>query len=237
MIFNISRDLASKYPDLKIAVLVGIQVEVNPVNEELEKLKRKIETEIRSKFTPETLIEHPFIAAWRDTYRSFGVKPKKYNPAAEALIRRILHGEPIPTINTLVDSYLLTEAEHFLPIGGYDLEKINGNIYLRYSPGKEKFIPLGHPQEIEETNPQEIVYSDDVKILTRKWNFKDCDQAKITLETSKVALFIEAADKRIPIEALESAIKRLQQLISTYCSGKITTFIAIPREKLEWKIM
>lgn len=237
MIFKISRDIAFKYPDLKIAVLVGMHVKVNPVNEELEKLKRKIEVEIRNKFTPETLIEHPFIAAWRDTYRSFGVKPKKYNPAAEALVRRILHGERIPTINTLVDSYLLTEAKYFLPIGGYDLDKISGNIYLRYSPGKEKFVPLGHPQEIEETNPQEIVHSDDIKILTRKWNFKDCDQAKITLETSKVALFMEAADKRIPIEALESAIKRLQQLISTYCGGKITTSIVIPREKLEWEIM
>jgi DNA/RNA-binding domain of Phe-tRNA-synthetase-like protein len=237
MIFKISKDIASAYPDLKIAVLIGMHLKVNLMNEELEMLKRKTEAEIRNKFTPETLVEHPFIAAWRDTYRSFGVKPKKYNPAAEALVRRILHGEPLPTINTLVDSYLLTEAEYFLPIGGYDLDKINDNIYLRFSPGGEKFVPLGRPQEIEETNPQEIVYSDDAKILTRKWNFKDCDQTKITLETSKVALFIEAADKRIPIEALESAIKRLQQLISTYCGGEITIFIATPMEKLEWKIM
>jgi len=236
MELKISKDIAAAYPELKIAVLVGREVKINYRNEELEALKRKVEAEIRSKFKPENLVEHPFIAAWRDTYRSFGVKPKKHNPTAEALVRRILHGDPIPTINTLVDSYLVVEAEHFLPIGGYDLEKISGNIYLRYSQGGEKFIPLGHPEETEETDAGEIVYSDDIKILTRRWNFKDCDQAKITLNTTKVALFMEAVDKRIPLEALEKAVKRLQELISTYCGGKITTFIAIPTEKLEWKI-
>jgi len=122
MKFKISRNIASKYLDLKIAVLIATQLKVNTENEELKTLKRKVETEIRNKFTPKTLVKHPFIAAWRSTYRSFGVRPKKYKPTAEALIRRILHGETIPTINTLVDSYLIVECEHFLPCGGYDLE-------------------------------------------------------------------------------------------------------------------
>jgi DNA/RNA-binding domain of Phe-tRNA-synthetase-like protein len=236
MIFKISNDVVLAYPDLKIAILTGTGVKISSVNNEIEALKRKIESEIRNKFSLETLIEHPFIAAWRDTYRSFGVKPKKYNPTAEALVRRILHGEPIPTINTLVDSYLIVEAEYLLPIGGYDLDKIEGDIHLRYSPGGEQFVPLGRPEELEVTNSNEIVYSDDKKILTRKWNYKDCEQTKITLSTTRVALFMEIADKRIPIETLEKAIKRLEKLVLTYCGGEITTFIALPSKRLEWKI-
>jgi DNA/RNA-binding domain of Phe-tRNA-synthetase-like protein len=213
------------------------RLKINYTNERLEVLKRKVETEIRSEITPETLIEHPFIASWRDAYKSFGVKPKKYRPTAEALIRRILKGGSIPTINTLVDSYLVVEAESYLPCGGYDLSKIDGNIYLRYSLGGEDFVPLGHPHEVKKTRAKEIVYSDDTKILTRRWNYIDCDQAKITLNTTKTALFMEAVDERIPIEALEKAIKRLQELILMSCGGKILTFIVIPTEKLEWKII
>jgi len=59
MKFKISRNIASKYLDLKIAVLIVTQLKVNTENEKLETLKRKVEIEIRNKFTPKTLVKHP----------------------------------------------------------------------------------------------------------------------------------------------------------------------------------
>lgn len=236
MKFVIEEKLARNYPELRIAVLVAKDVRIQQEDRRLESLKRKVENEVRSRFRGKNLVEHPFIAAWRDAYRSFGAKPKKYNPTAEALIRRILRGNAIPRINTLVDCYLVIEAKYLLPIGGYDLNKVKENIYLRYSKGNEEFIPLGKG-EVERTNVGEVVYADEEEVLTRKWNYRDCEQTKITLETKKVALFMEAVDKRIPTDALENAVKELEELILDFCGGRIRTFLVIPSEKLEWEIM
>jgi len=228
----ISKKIVNSYPDSRIAIISATNLSIKEKDEELEKLKRECETEIRTEYASSTLIQHPFIAAWRDAYRGFGEKPKEHNPSAEALIRRILQGDPIPCINTLVDSYLLVEAETFLPIGGYDLEKIVGNIYLHYSAGNEEFFPIGAPKK-EITNVGEVIYSDDARALTRRWNYKDCKYAKITLQTKKVVLFIEAADKRIPTDSLAAAAEKLKDTLTRFCGGTISITYAFPQEKLE----
>jgi DNA/RNA-binding domain of Phe-tRNA-synthetase-like protein len=181
-------------------------------------------------------VHHPYIAAWRETYRSIGVKAKKYNPTCEALMRRILEGEPIPRINTVVDTYLVVEAETFLPCGGYDLDRIQGDITLRYSPGNEPFVPLGGGTQ-EETNTGEVVYADSKTILTRKWNFRDADSTKITLDSKNIALFSEAAVPQIPTNAVSAFVGRLKSLLQKFCGGEIRVFIAsIDRGTLSWEI-
>jgi len=228
----ISKEIANSYPDSRIAILVATNLSITEKDGELEKLKRKCEAEVRAKYASSTLVQHPFIAAWRDAYRGFGEKPKEHNPSAEALIRRILQDDSIPCINTLVDSYLLVEAETFLPIGGYDLEKIVGNIYLHHSAGNEEFTPIGAPKK-EITNAGEVIYSDDARALTRRWNYKDCDYAKITLQTKRAVLFIEAADKRMPTDSLAAAAEKLKDILTRFCGGTISITYAFPQEKLE----
>jgi len=48
----------------------------------------------------------PHIAAWRDTYRTFGAKAQRTPCSAEALLKRAVGGEGLPAINRLVDLYL-----------------------------------------------------------------------------------------------------------------------------------
>ena len=170
-------------------------------------------------------MNHPYIAAWRETYRSFGVKAKKYNPTCEALIRRILDGESIPRINTVVDTYLQVEAETFLACGGYDLDKIQDDITLRHSSGNEPFTPLGGGVE-EQTYTGEIVYADSKVILTRKWNYRDADTTKIATASKNIALFSEAAVPQIPSIAVSQFTERLELLLQKFCGGEIHLFIA-----------
>jgi DNA/RNA-binding domain of Phe-tRNA-synthetase-like protein len=231
----IAREIFDKWPDLRIGIVVAKGVRNDEKHADLEELKRIIELDIRKKYTSETLVDQEFIRSWRETYRSFGVKPKKYNPTCEALIRRILQGDRMPNINTAVDSYLLAEAEWLLPCGGYDLEKISGDIHLRFSMGREKFYPLGK-SEAEETNSGEVVYNDCSRILTRKWNWRDCDFAKITTRTKDLGLFAEAARAEIPSQALVSFCERIATLLGRFCKGQTGSFLVNASEKLEWNI-
>jgi len=234
--FIISDEVAKSYPDLRIGIIVAKIAANAQGNDELEAMKRSVETKIRENYSSQTLVNHPYVAAWRETYRSIGVKAKKYNPTCEALIRRILEGEPIPRINAVVDSYLLVEAETFLPCGGYDLDRIQGDITLRYSPGNEPFVPLGGGTH-EETNTGEVVYADSKTILTRKWNFRDADSTKITLDSKNIALFSEAASPQIPTDAVSVFIERLESLLQKFCGGEIRDFIAsVDRGALSWEI-
>jgi len=218
--FLISEEIARNYPDLRIGLVTGKDMMNRECDENLEKLTRTAETRIREKLSIESLASHPHISAWKTAYKTFGVNPKKYMPTCEALIRRVLTGEKVPTINVIVNCYLLAELEYILPCGGYDLNKLEGTIILRPSAGNEQFTPIG-AKEIELTKPQEIVYSDDRRILTRKWNYRDSDVTKITEGTKNMVLFSEAPFRDIPTEALEGFVRRLSSLLTEFCSGSV----------------
>src|ERR1700728_2623295 len=47
--------------------------------------------------------EHPRIAPWREAYRRFGARPLDFRSSMEALVRRVVRGDAIPSINALVD--------------------------------------------------------------------------------------------------------------------------------------
>lgn len=232
----IAEEVAGRYPHLRIGVLIGKGVTVQRKTDELEKLKQEKVAELRQKYDSDNLISNPSIAAWRRTYRSFGVKPKRYRPTAEALLRRLIKGEEIPIINTVVDSYLVVETEYLLPIGGYDLDRISGDIKLRVSPGGEAFQPLGSTQG-ETTNEGEIIYSDNTRVLTRKWNFRDCDATKITLNTKTIGLFTEAAEEDTDTKTISESLEDLQRYIQKFCAGKTEVFIAEVHDNLKWALL
>lgn len=236
MKLKISDEIIEAYPDLRIGIVVARDIINSGSNKSLEVIKKKVEQKIRKSYRTETLSDHPFIWAWRETYRGFGVKPKKHRPTCETLVRRILAGKNIPSINVTVDTYLAVEAEFFLPCGGYDLDIIRGDIYLRRSEGGEKFHPLGS-SEVEQTNEHEIVYSDNEKILTRRWNYRDCNETKITTNTKNVALFIEAPKTAIPTKAVGDFIERLRSLLQRFCGGSVECYIVDVKERSEIDIL
>ena len=235
MKLKIHKDVVKEYPHLRIGVVVANDVENKPEGSEVEELKRSAERRLRSgKWGIENILEHPYIAAWRETYRSFGVKPKDYMPTAESIIRRVLKGNSLPKISTVVDAYLAVELDHFLPIGGYDLDLVDGDILLRFSDGGENFTPLGGGHKA--TKAGEVVYSDDSRVLTVRWNYLDSDETKITLDTKNFVLCIEAADPAIPDGALESATSALHNALQLVCPGRYSSFVANVQNAQEWDL-
>lgn len=230
----ISDQIAEKYPDLRIGILIGRKISNKKMDAGLEKAKTEAVEKLRSQWSIDTIASHPFIEAWRDTYRSFGVKPKDYMPTAESLIRRVLKENPLPTISVVVDTYLVNELEHFLPIGGYDMDCISGDILLRFAQGGEEFIPLGGGSKT--TKSGEVVYSDAKRVLTVRWNYLDCDTTKITEKTTNLGLFIEAADSRISDKALSMALDDLVSQLKKFCPGQYYHQIARVSDGLKWTL-
>lgn len=86
--------------------------------------------------TTETLKDLPGIAATRRVYRACGKDPSRYRPASEALIRRMLKGEELYQIDTLVDLINLASIAFGYSIGGFDAGKFVGDT-LTLGVGRE----------------------------------------------------------------------------------------------------
>ncbi len=218
--FTISEEISNNFPELRLGIIRAMDLVNSSYNEELESLIRDAENKIRTNLSNELLSNHHHILTWRIAYKNFGANPKKYIPTCEAIVRRVLKGEKIPAINTIVNCYILAELEYLLPCGGYDIDKLEGNVNLRHSVGNEGFIPIGF-KEIELTKPGEIIYCDNKRILTRKWNYRDSDVSKITIDTKNIILISEAPYKDIKTEILEMFLIRLSCLIKNFCGGTI----------------
>ena len=223
MKYIIEKELFEKYPGLRIGVVVGKNLEIVYNKPELIALKSENVEKFLNYMDGKEILNEPNIEAWRETYRSFGVKPKKHQPTAEALLRRILKGEDLPNVNTAVDAYLAVELLYLLPIGGYDLSKIDGDIILRISQGKETFCPIGSAND-EMTEQGEVIYADNSNVLTRRWNYRDADHSKITTETRDIILASEATYDMIKTEDVTNTINRIVEYESKFCGGTYETF-------------
>lgn len=223
MKYTIQAEILEKYPNLRVGVVVGDGLRVGNRNRRLtEIIRSNIATFLASPFTGD-LQSHPNIAAWREAYSSFGVKPKKHKPTAEALLRRVLKGDEFPRINDAVDAYLAVELLHYIPIGGYDLSRVRGDIRLKISQGGEEFHPIGGG-ETELTEQGEVVYCDSASVLTRRWNYRDADHAKITENSTKILLATEAVYPTISADDLRGTVDKICEYAELACGGNYRTY-------------
>ncbi|MFH2059656.1 MAG: phenylalanine--tRNA ligase beta subunit-related protein [Pseudomonadota bacterium] len=219
----IADEIRKNYPDLRIGVVIAEQVDNKEHSEELlSYTKNKFWDFIDKYITPQQLREHKNIQAWREIYKSFGVKPKKHKPTAEALLTRVLK-QFIPKISPAVDCYLISESIHCLPIGGYDIDQIEGDITLRYSKGNEDFIGIGSDKK-DTTDEGEVIYSDSKRVLTRRWNYRDCDNCKIDVDSKRIALFVEGALDVIDDSEIKETIDDISSNLKKFCKAETKTF-------------
>lgn len=220
MDIGISREILHSFPETRVGLVIAKRVDNRGGSTLLSELKERAIADLRRKLLACPLDEQPNIAAWRETYRAFGVNPKRLRPSAEALARRISKGRPLPEISKVVDSYNVASVCHLLPVGAYDAAKVEGSVVLRFSPGGEAFWPLGEDHPTETTAQGEVVYSDDQSVLTRCWNHRDGDRTKVTPESTTVVLLCEAAHPSIPTRELLSCQAMLERLVAEVCNGQ-----------------
>ena len=79
----------------------------------------------------------------RKLYRAIGLEPTKIRPSSEALFRRVVKGRPLYRINSIVDVCNYCSLAFFLPIGLYDLDKVQGDIVLRLGKAGESYPGIG----------------------------------------------------------------------------------------------
>jgi DNA/RNA-binding domain of Phe-tRNA-synthetase-like protein len=218
MFLKIANEVEKEFPNLKALIIKIENIKIQKENIELEKLKEKIIEEILKKYDLKSLKDEPTFRAYRNFFWRIRIDPTKNRPAAEALVRRILQGNIIPHINTLVDSYNLASIKTGIAIAAFDLDKLKGDIIMRFAKENEEFLGIGMEKPIKLTG-KEIIISDNEKIIAI-YPYRDAENTKITFETSKV-LFLICGVPNITEENLVNAAKVTIDYVTTFCNGKI----------------
>ena len=217
MTINIQPELKERFPELQVLVcrVDGVKVEKEKV--ELQRFKEEVIEEVKRTYDPATVKDVPIFRAYRDFFWRIGIDPTKNRPAAEALIRRVLAGKPLPTINTLVDAYNLASIKTCISIGAFDAERVRGDLLLRLARKGEEFTGIGieKPMVLE---GNEAVVSDSGKLIAI-YPYRDADDTKVTLATKNVLLLMCGAPG-IDEEILKSATRTTVDHIIRFCGGE-----------------
>ena len=135
----------------------------------------------------------PHVAAWREALRSFGAKPQRTRNSLEALLRRAESG--LPRINRLTDVYNAISVLHGVPLGGEDLSRYASSPRLIRATGQEPFDTIASGAEvIEHPDPGEVVWSDDLGVTCRRWNWRQGRRTQLTDDTTTAVFFLDALD-------------------------------------------
>jgi DNA/RNA-binding domain of Phe-tRNA-synthetase-like protein len=221
MTFQISEQIFSTFPDVRVGCL--FITDLSNTSPESAVLLKKIseQTEkITTEYSLDTITQVPFVARWREIYRTFGAKPSDYRSSIENLIRMALKGRKLEHINTLVDVYNFISLKYKLPIGGEDVENIKGDLLLTIATGEEPVVKLLGDRTAEKPFAGEVVYRDEIGVICRCWNWREGQRTMLTKSTQKAILVIEAnCEEEYPL--LETALDGMATMVSHFTGGKI----------------
>ncbi len=210
--------MKARFPDLNVLTTQIKGASVHDRTEELQKLREGITERAKRKYDLESLKDLPTARAYRDFFWNVGVDPTKTRPAAEALIRRILGGKPIPSINTLVDAYNLASIQTEVALAAFDTDRMRGGLNMRFAVEGEEFLGIGMSKSIR-LSGGEVVISDEEKLIAI-YPYRDAENTKV-MEATRNVLLMVCGVPGISDGALSEAARVATEYVKEFCGGEV----------------
>lgn len=191
---NISPFVSDSCPELR-AGIIHANVVNTPTSDELWEELQTEASRIAANYATDTLSKRPAIAATRKAYKTFGKDPARYRVSSEALCRRAIRGLDLYRINTLVDLINVVSMHSGYSIGGFDADRIDGDMTLGVGTADDIFHGIGRGLLNIEGMP---VYRDNVGGVGTPTS--DEERTKITMETTRLLITINAYGSEMPLE-------------------------------------
>jgi DNA/RNA-binding domain of Phe-tRNA-synthetase-like protein len=224
-------DIAPTFPAFRVGVVVATGMTIpaeRPAEMEAAVAERR--AAIRDRFAGRELAEVPGILPWRLAYKVFGIKSTRYRCSVERLVKNALADRPLPAINGFVDAYNAVSLAHVFPIGADDLDRVEGDIFFRFSRDGDSFLDMSGGEDAAEgagpaedpPKPGEVVYTDAAKVLCRRWNWRQDARSLVTPETTRAVLTVQS----LGVGDLDAALADVTTLIERVCGGRTAVTVA-----------
>lgn len=221
-LFNrVSAEVFEQFPDYVRGVVIarGVTNGASPL--ELIELLRGAEASLRERIGQGDITAHPRIAAWREAFRSLGIKVSEYRPSIEAMARRVLRGNELPSINALVDIGNILSLRHLVSMGGHAVDVVTQDMVLRPASGTEVFIPFGSDQP-EQPAPGEIIFAEGDTVLTRRWCWRQANHTLTLPATTAIEFNIDGLPP-VTHQEVAAICRETAALIQRFCGGEISS--------------
>jgi len=216
--YTISDEIFARFPGYLRGVALAVDVANRPSPGELLSQLREAETGLRERLDLETLTADAHIQPWREAFRMFGAKPGEHRSSIEAMARRALRGDTLPSINVLVDIGNIVSLRHLLPAGSHAIDRLTGDIELRPASGEETFIPFGSG-EVEHPQTGEIIFVEGSTVLTRRWVWRQSTHTLTQLDSRAVEFNVDALPP-VGTDQVEQACSEICDLVGHFCGGR-----------------
>ncbi len=220
------------FPDARIGVVVahGMRPTAEVPEEDARAIARRLaeaNSAADAHLNSNTISQNEVVAVWRDAYQKFKTK-KGARCSVENLLKRVLKGNPVGPITPSVDAYNAVSLAYALPVGGEDIDAMDGDIRLGITEGGDAFRALGEDEDAP-TLAGELCYRDDAGAICRCWNWRDGVRTALTDESAKAFLIIESVD---PARAddLQAAIDELADLVESHLGATIFAKEVVTRD-------
>lgn len=220
MQITISNQITQACPQFKIGI-ISCEVQNSLPNEQLWEEIRKAAAEFKAQYKLEDINKLPSIEATRKAYKVLGKDPNRYRPSAEALCRRILRDMDLYRINTLVDLINLVSIRTGYSIGGFDADKIVGDVVLGVGTTEDEFEAIGRGILNIEGLP---VYRDALGGIGTPTS--DNERTKLSLETTNLLMIINGYSGK---EGLKEAMDLAVCLLEKYASARNFSIYQLPQ--------
>ncbi len=189
---QIIRDVAK---NLQV-VAIEATIENKPTSDELWSLIERASSDLREITELSDINKRPAIRATREVYKACGKEPNRYRPSAEALSRRVVKGMELYRINTVVDLINLVSLQSGYSIGGFDIDKIEGEtLTLGVGREDEPFEGIGRGELNIAGMP---VYRDAIGGVGTPTS--DNERTKLSIDTHRLLMCINVYGEEMPID-------------------------------------
>jgi DNA/RNA-binding domain of Phe-tRNA-synthetase-like protein len=217
--YSISDEILSLFPEYVRGVVLAYEVTNTASPPGLVEMLRAEEESVRHRLNLEELTAHPRIASWREAFREAGIKPSEFRASIEAMTRRVLRQQELPTINALVDIGNVLSLRHLLPVGAHAIDVVSHDLVLRRASGEEEFVSFGSDQ-VEHPLPGEIIFTEGNTVLTRRWSWRQANHS-LTLPTTTAIEFNVDGLPPVTQAEVEGICQELMESVRKFCGGQM----------------
>lgn len=161
--------------------------------------------------------QDPILEGFNLLHDHTGVKRRKNIPASENLIKLLQKYGSLTYINKVVDIYNLISLDSKLALGAHNIDRVSGNVTLRFTDGTERFVPLGQTEPVA-INPHEYSYIDDSNEVLCRLEIRQVQKTLVD-ETARNVFYIVQGNDATSDELLHQTAQKIIDLTTQYCGG------------------
>lgn len=215
MEFRVEKAVLDSGVKIIFAVVNGMDNHGN--SEEWQAYRTKRIAELYEQYKGIDVHSDPILEGFNILHDNVGVKRRKNIPASENLIKLLVKRGEMFYINQAVDIYNLISLESKLALGAHNIDKVDGDVTLRFTDGTEKYIPIGQTEPTP-VAPHEYCYCDDANEVLCRLEIRQVNKTAVD-ESAVNVFYIVQGNEATPDELLTETAQRIIDQTTKYCGG------------------